>query len=83
MKKLNLAIVGLGEGRSIIAAARSSPHWNIRWLCNLNATLLEGLRTVTVSAAMNQSLLEQKPMAVAEVTKSHGQPIPLEQIIYV
>lgn len=36
MKKLGLAVLGLGEGRSIISAGIESPLWDIVWLCDLN-----------------------------------------------
>jgi predicted dehydrogenase len=36
MKKLGLAVLGLGEGRSIISAGIESPLWDVLWLCDLN-----------------------------------------------
>lgn len=36
MKKLGLAVLGLGEGRSIISAGLESPLWDVVWLCDLN-----------------------------------------------
>jgi len=36
MKKLGLAVLGLGEGRSIISAGIESPLWDVVWLCDLN-----------------------------------------------
>lgn len=39
MKKLGLAVLGLGEGRSIISAGVESPLWDVVWLCDLNSQL--------------------------------------------
>lgn len=39
MKKLGLAVLGLGEGRSIISAGLHSPLWDVIWLCDLNEQL--------------------------------------------
>ncbi len=39
MKELGLAVVGLGEGRSIISAALRSPLWRVVTLCDLSAAL--------------------------------------------
>ncbi|MFT3870734.1 MAG: Gfo/Idh/MocA family oxidoreductase [Nibricoccus sp.] len=36
MKKLGLAVLGLGEGRSIISAGIESPLWDVVWLCDLD-----------------------------------------------
>jgi len=36
MKKLGLGVLGLGEGRSIISAARQSRLWNVVMLCDIN-----------------------------------------------
>jgi predicted dehydrogenase len=38
-KKLGLAVLGLGEGRSIISAGVSSRSWQVVALCDLNETL--------------------------------------------
>lgn len=52
-KIYHLGILGLGEGRSVISAALSSPHWEIRNICDLNETLCQkrckefGLTTYT------------------------------------
>lgn len=35
----HLGILGLGEGRSVISAALSSPHWEIGNMCDLNEDL--------------------------------------------
>lgn len=39
MKKLGLGVLGLGEGRSIISAARNSQLWEVILLCDLNEKL--------------------------------------------
>lgn len=84
MKKLNLAIVGLGEGRSIISAARSSPHWNIRWLCDLNATLLESRlgemddATVQGSTSLSEVLSDPEVDVVAIYTPD---PLHAEHVL--
>lgn len=39
IRKLGLGVLGLGEGRSIIAGALNSPLWNVIQLCDLNAQL--------------------------------------------
>lgn len=39
MKKLGLGVLGLGEGRSIISAARQSDLWEVARLCDLNESL--------------------------------------------
>ena len=39
MKKLGLAVLGLGEGRSIISAGIQSPLWDVVWLCDVNEQL--------------------------------------------
>lgn len=39
MKPLGLGVLGLGEGRSIISAALSSPHWKLVSICDLNEQL--------------------------------------------
>lgn len=39
MKKLGLAVLGLGEGRSIISAGVQSALWDVIWLCDLNEPL--------------------------------------------
>lgn len=39
MKKLGLGVLGLGEGRSIISAARNSKLWEVILLCDLNEKL--------------------------------------------
>lgn len=41
MKKLGLGVLGLGEGRSIISAGTTSPHWNVVTLCDLNEELCQ------------------------------------------
>ena len=42
MKKIyRLGILGLGEGRSVISAALSSPHWEIGNICDLNESLCQ------------------------------------------
>ena len=38
-QKLGLGVLGLGEGRSIISAGCSSPHWQVARLCDLSAEL--------------------------------------------
>ncbi|PTY00128.1 Gfo/Idh/MocA family oxidoreductase [Opitutus sp. ER46] len=38
-RKLGLAVLGLGEGRSIISAGVQSPLWDVVWLCDLNEAL--------------------------------------------
>src|SRR5215510_8466916 len=38
-KKLNLGVLGLGEGRSIISAAINSELWELVRLCDLNEEL--------------------------------------------
>ncbi|MFT3781339.1 MAG: Gfo/Idh/MocA family oxidoreductase [Nibricoccus sp.] len=39
MKKLGLAVLGLGEGRSIISAGVESSLWDVVWLCDLDEQL--------------------------------------------
>lgn len=39
MKPLGLGVLGLGEGRSIISAATSSPLWSVAMLCDTNEAL--------------------------------------------
>jgi predicted dehydrogenase len=39
MRKLGLGVLGLGEGRSIISAARNSRLWEVILLCDLNEKL--------------------------------------------
>jgi predicted dehydrogenase len=39
--KINLAIIGLEEGLSILHAAYRSPAWNIAAICDLNTELME------------------------------------------
>ena len=34
-----LGILGLGEGRSTISAAMSSPYWNLKMICDQNLEL--------------------------------------------
>jgi predicted dehydrogenase len=36
---LGLGVLGLGEGRSILSACLSSPHWHLAGLCDLNEEL--------------------------------------------
>jgi predicted dehydrogenase len=38
-KRLRLGVLGLGEGRSIISAGLSSPHWEIAAMCDLDREL--------------------------------------------
>lgn len=40
-KVYRLGILGLGEGRSVISAALSSPHWEIGNICDLNESLCQ------------------------------------------
>jgi predicted dehydrogenase len=39
MSKINLGVLGLGEGRSIISAALASQYWELVQLCDLNEDL--------------------------------------------
>jgi len=39
MKKYQLGVLGLSEGRSIISAARASDSWEVRAICDLNEEL--------------------------------------------
>ncbi len=51
MKKLNLAVLGLGEGRSIISAASSSNYWDISMICDVNEELcLQMQRSYSIPA---------------------------------
>lgn len=36
MKTYNLGVLGLGEGRSILSAAQSSPRWQVVNICDIN-----------------------------------------------
>lgn len=50
MKKIyQLGILGLGEGRSVISAALSSPHWEIGNICDLNESLCRSVAKNLVS----------------------------------
>ena len=39
MDKLSMGVLGLGEGRSVISAVKSSDMWELGNLCDLNEAL--------------------------------------------
>ncbi len=41
MKKLQLGVLGLGEGRSIISGAVNSDMWDVRLICDVNEALCQ------------------------------------------